>query len=452
MAPLNGESVGVGMPVIVSFDVAVKDKATIEKHLKVTSTPKQPGAWHWLSDNEVHWRPKNYWRAGTDVSVDVDVNSVPAGAGIFGQEDRHVEFHVGNANIYKVNAQTHQMQVFSNGKLLRTIPITTGKPGFTTRSGVKVIIEKFRQKRMNSETVGIAQSDPEYYDIDDVEYAMRVTYSGEFIHAAPWSVGSQGYANVSHGCTGMSTANAGWLYNMTQRGDVVEYTGTDRPMEFTNGYGDWNEDFATYAKGSALSLARPRGSRAAVTLARSARSKPCLAHRWSRRAWRSGDPGTVWAARNRAWLTADPYRPQNERRPPPGSGGGRRCVRSATAGLVVRVVVMTAAATRARTGPCGLVVSAPEGDVVGVAQGVVVELVTGCRVVEAGLELVLVLGVVTRLLELLPGRLLDVVGEHRRRQLGADAVEPSTDPTLGRDAVLVDTAAGRERPRPARAR
>ena len=106
---------------------------------------------------------------------------------------------------------------------------------------------------MNSETVGIAQNDPEYYDIDDVEYAMRVTYSGEFIHAAPWSVGSQGYANVSHGCTGMSTANAGWLYNMTQRGDVVEYTGTDRPMEFTNGYGDWNEDFATYAKGSALS-------------------------------------------------------------------------------------------------------------------------------------------------------------------------------------------------------
>ncbi len=253
VAPLNGESVGVGMPVIVSFDIAVQDKANIEKHLKVTSTPKQPGAWHWISDNEVHWRPKNYWRAGTDVSVDVDVNSVPAGAGIFGQEDRHVEFHVGNANIYKVNAQTHQMQVFSNGKLLRTIPITTGKPGFTTRSGVKVIIEKFREKRMNSETVGIAQNDPEYYDIDDVEYAMRVTYSGEFIHAAPWSVGSQGYANVSHGCTGMSTANAGWLYNMTQRGDVVEYTGTDRPMEFTNGYGDWNEDFATYAKGSALS-------------------------------------------------------------------------------------------------------------------------------------------------------------------------------------------------------
>jgi lipoprotein-anchoring transpeptidase ErfK/SrfK len=242
----------VGMPVIVTFDVAVTDKANIEKHLNVTSTPKQPGAWHWISDHEVHWRPKSYWRAGTEVAVDVEINSVPAGAGIFGQEDRHVEFHVGSANIYKVNAQTHQMQVFSDGKLLRTIPITTGKPGFTTRSGVKVIIEKFRRHRMNSETIGIGKNNPEYYDLDNVEYAMRVTYSGEFVHAAPWSVGSQGYANVSHGCTGMSTSNAGWLYSISKRGDVVEYTGTDRQMEFTNGYGDWNESFATYAKGSAL--------------------------------------------------------------------------------------------------------------------------------------------------------------------------------------------------------
>ena len=164
-----------------------------------------------------------------------------------------MEFHVGSANIYKVNARTHQMQVFSDGRLLRTIPITTGEqPKFTTRSGTKVIIEKYRHKRMNSETIGIDPNSADGYDLDDVEYAMRVTYSGEFVHSAPWSVGDQGYANVSHGCTGMSTSNAGWLYSMSKRGDVVEYTGTDRQMEFTNGYGDWNESFATYAKGSAL--------------------------------------------------------------------------------------------------------------------------------------------------------------------------------------------------------
>lgn len=252
VAPLPGETVGVGMPVIVTFDLAVRDKAAFERQMTVTSVPAQRGSWYWISDHEAHWRPARYWRAGTDVSVDVDVNGVPAGGGVYGQESRRVQFRVGDAVVSRVNAQTHQMRTFVNGRLVRTTPITTGKPGFTTRSGVKVIIEKFRAKRMNSETVGISASDPEAYDIDNVEYAMRVTYSGEFVHAAPWSVGYQGYANVSHGCTGMSTDNAAWLYSISKRGDVVEYTGTDRPMTLTNGYGDWNLPFAAYSKGSAL--------------------------------------------------------------------------------------------------------------------------------------------------------------------------------------------------------
>ncbi|WP_139981208.1 L,D-transpeptidase [Nocardioides litoris] len=252
VAPLDGETVGVGMPVIVTFDVAVTDRAEFERHMTVTSQPAQEGSWYWLNGNEAHWRPKSYWRPGTEVSVDVDVNGVDAGDGIYGQEDRDVDFTVGDAHIYQVDAKTHQMKVFSNGKLLRTIPITTGKPGFTTRSGTKVIIEKFDSKRMNSETVGIPQGSSEAYDIDNVQWAMRLTYSGEFIHAAPWSVGSQGNANVSHGCTGLSTENAKWLYDMSRRGDVVEYTGTDREMTFDNGYGDWNTSFADYRTHSAL--------------------------------------------------------------------------------------------------------------------------------------------------------------------------------------------------------
>ena len=252
VAPLQGETVGVGMPVIVTFDLPVTDKASFEKHMTVSSTPQQAGSWRWISDTEAHWRPRHYWQAGTKVSVDVDINGVAAGGGIYGQEDRDVDFTVGDAHVYKVNARTHQMRVLSNGKLLRTIPITTGKPGFTTRSGVKVIIEKFAQKRMNSETVGIPRNSAEAYDIDDVKWAMRLTYSGEFIHAAPWSVGSQGHANVSHGCTGMSTDNAAWLYSMTRRGDVVEYVGTDRAMEPDNGYGDWNVAWQDYRAGSAL--------------------------------------------------------------------------------------------------------------------------------------------------------------------------------------------------------
>ena len=253
IAPLDGETVGVGMPVVVTFDVPVTDKALFEKHMHVTSTPAQRGSWYWMSDQEAHFRPVSYWKAGTKVSVDLDINSLPAGNGIYGQESRQMSFDIGDAHVSKVNAQTHQMQVFSNGTLLRTLPITTGKPGFVTRSGTKVIIEKFDKKRMNSETVGINRNSPDAYDIDDVQWAMRVTYSGEFIHAAPWSVGSQGYANVSHGCTGLSTADAGWLYAMSRRGDVVEYTGTDRQMTLENGYGDWNLSFPDYKSGSALS-------------------------------------------------------------------------------------------------------------------------------------------------------------------------------------------------------
>ncbi len=253
VAPLAGETVGVGMPVIVTFDLPVQDQALFERHMAVTSAPQQAGSWHWLTDQEVHWRPNRYWRAGTAVTVDVDVNSLPAGNGIYGQESRRIEFAVGDAVISKVNASTHQMRTFVNGKLAKTTPITTGKPGFTTRSGVKVIMEKFRVKRMSSETIGIAHNAPEGYDIGDVEYAMRVTYSGEFLHAAPWSVGSQGSANVSHGCTGMSTANAKWIYDISKRGDVVEYSGTDRGMSLTNGFGDWNLSAEDYAAGSALS-------------------------------------------------------------------------------------------------------------------------------------------------------------------------------------------------------
>jgi lipoprotein-anchoring transpeptidase ErfK/SrfK len=251
VAPLPGETVGVGMPVILTFDVPVTDRANIEKHLHVTSSPQQPGTWHWLSDTEVHYRPKTYWKAGTQVDVNVDINGVDAGNGIYGQEDRDVQFQIGDAHIYKVDTRTDQMKVFSNGKLLRTLPITTGQqPKYTTRSGIKVIIEKFDRKDMNSETVGITGADA--YNIKGVQWAMRVTYSGEFVHAAPWSVGYQGHANVSHGCTGMSTANAYWLYHMTNVGDVVQYTGTTKPMELTNGYGDWNESFSTYRHGSAL--------------------------------------------------------------------------------------------------------------------------------------------------------------------------------------------------------
>jgi lipoprotein-anchoring transpeptidase ErfK/SrfK len=251
IAPLEGETVGVGMPVIVQFDVAVTDHASIEKHLSVETSPRQIGAWHWISDHEVHWRPKRYWKPDTEVTVNADINSVPAGNGIYGQLSRSTSFTIGDSVVSKVDIDAHEMKVYVNGDLARTMPISAGKPGFITRSGTKVIIEKIRHKTMDAATIGISKDDPEYYNLD-VEYAMRVTYSGEFLHAAPWSSGSQGIANVSHGCVGMSMEDAAWLFDITKRGDVVEVTGSDRYMTLTNGYGDWNASFADYKQGSAL--------------------------------------------------------------------------------------------------------------------------------------------------------------------------------------------------------
>jgi lipoprotein-anchoring transpeptidase ErfK/SrfK len=252
IAPLQGETVGVGMPVIIQFDVPVTNRASIERHLSVSSSPKVVGSWHWISDNEVHWRPKHYWASGTKVTVHADINSVPAGNGIYGQEDRSASFVVGDSVIDKINIRTDEMQVWVNGKLARTIPITGGKPGWETRSGTKLIIEKSETKRMDAATVGIEPDDPEYYNIPDVRFAMRVTYSGEFLHAAPWSVADQGVDNVSHGCVGMSTSNAEWLFGISHRGDPVQVRGTNRPLEPGNGWTDWDVSFKEYKQGSAL--------------------------------------------------------------------------------------------------------------------------------------------------------------------------------------------------------
>ena len=252
IAPLDGETVGVGMPVVVSFDLPVTDRALFEMHMDVTSTPAQQGSWYWLSDREAHWRPVTYWKAGTDVSVDLDINSLPAGNGIYGQESRSIDFHIGDSVVSRVDVRAHTMRTFVNGELARTMPISAGKAGWETRSGTKVVIEKFRRKRMDAATIGVDESDPDYYNLANVQYALRVTFSGEFIHAAPWSVGSQGSANVSHGCVGMSLADAQWLYDRTSRGDVVEVTGSARQMTLGNGYGDWNLTPKAWRKGSAL--------------------------------------------------------------------------------------------------------------------------------------------------------------------------------------------------------
>jgi lipoprotein-anchoring transpeptidase ErfK/SrfK len=249
VTPSDGWNVGVGMPVVVNFSKSVKNRAAVLKGLTVSSTPAVEGGWRWFSSQQVQWRPKNYWPSGTKVTVTSALKNVEAAPGVWGKSaTRTTNFTVGSSMISTVDVNRHTLTVRKDGKVIRVIPVTTGKNGYNTRNGIKVIMSRESSRRMDAETTGIKKTDPEYYDVK-VKWAMRLTNSGEFFHAAPWSVRSQGHANVSHGCTGMSTANAQWLFNNSKVGDVAVFVGSKRPLEWGNGLTAWDMSYSRWLAG-----------------------------------------------------------------------------------------------------------------------------------------------------------------------------------------------------------
>jgi lipoprotein-anchoring transpeptidase ErfK/SrfK len=252
----SGQTVGVGAPVSIQFDSAVTDakyRAQVEKLVKVTTTPAQKGAWGWLDNRQLMWRPAKYWVPGTKVSVSAPLTGVQTGKDKWVANDDSASFSIGSSMISYVNIKTHQMKVTQGGQVVRTIPVSTGKPGklTETRSGTKVIIRKEGEVTMDSTTIGIPKGNPNYYKID-TQWNLRVTWTGEFLHSAPWSVGAQGSTNVSHGCTNLSPANAKWMYNNSKVGDVVVFTGSSRVFQPTEGIGVWQYSFSQWQKQSAL--------------------------------------------------------------------------------------------------------------------------------------------------------------------------------------------------------
>lgn len=247
--PDAGTTVGSGTPITVTFDHPIKNKADVERALVVHTPTPMLGAWSWNSDRSAEFRPRKYWPGNADITVDLNLKGIQADKGVFGKENRSTTFHTGQQLVVKVDAIKHAARVYIDGKKVRTMPITTGKAGFETRSGTVLIVSKERTRIMDAATGGTSKNDPEYYRLE-VEYAMRITYSGEFLHAAPWSVGSQGFANVSHGCIGMSTANAAWLYSQVIPGDPVEITGTPIPQNLGNGITAWTETWDEWLAGS----------------------------------------------------------------------------------------------------------------------------------------------------------------------------------------------------------
>ncbi len=252
ISPRHGARVGVGMPVLVRFSAPVAEefRGTVQRALTVTSTPAVEGAWSWASDTRVEYRPKEFWPPRTKVAVSADLAGVQAGQNTWGAQDKEVQFTIGRSVVSVVDVAAHQMTVTIDGTLARSIPVTTGKDGFLTRGGTRVISELLAETRMDAASTGVTPEDPEYYNLD-VRYAMRMTNSGEFLHAAPWSVESQGVENVSHGCVGMSLADARWLFERSRVGDIVTIVNSTRELEPGNGLTQWNTAWEDWVAGSA---------------------------------------------------------------------------------------------------------------------------------------------------------------------------------------------------------
>jgi lipoprotein-anchoring transpeptidase ErfK/SrfK len=250
--PLDGETVGVGLPIGVWFNEPVADRAAVERRLEVTSSKPVTGAWHWFTDTEVHYRPRDYWPSGAKVTLNARLAGTDAGDGVWGVADRTIRFRIGERHVSVVDVRTHRMKVVSGGRTLRVLPVSTGRERYPTTNGVHFVIEKTPVKLMDSSTVGIPRNSPGGY-YQRVAWSVRISNSGEFVHAAPWSTGSQGRANVSHGCINLSTANAAWYYRLTRRGDVVEVRGSPKRPGDSFGVADWNMSWRAWRAGSALS-------------------------------------------------------------------------------------------------------------------------------------------------------------------------------------------------------
>nr|WP_209636688.1 Ig-like domain-containing protein [Kibdelosporangium banguiense] len=243
--------VGVGQPIVVKFDKDITDKAAAEKALTVTSTPSQPGGWYWLSKREVHYRPQNYWQAGTTIKVHAGVYGVDLGGGVFGQTDRDLTLKVHDAWVAKADGNTAQMQIFQNGNLVKTMPISMGKDATPTHLGAHVISDKQRDYTMDSCTYGVCSGPQAYKSLE--HFAERISNDGEFVHENPNSVGAQGNSNVSHGCINLNAANAEWFFNHFGLGDVVEVTNSGGPqLPVWDTYGDWAVSWADWQAGSAV--------------------------------------------------------------------------------------------------------------------------------------------------------------------------------------------------------
>ncbi|MFB6395501.1 Ig-like domain-containing protein [Polymorphospora lycopeni] len=246
----DNQVVGIAMPLILRFSRAIPEdyRDDVQRRLTVRTEPAQEGIWNWASPTEVRFRPKEYWQANTKLFYKAQTGGLPMGDGWYGRADLTIDAKVGAAVEMVVDNASKKMTVTKDGAVIKTIPISLGKQSTPSSSGTMVVMEKLKETVFDT----FDELGPEEGYRTDIEYAQRLTWGGEFIHAAPWSVADQGRRNVSHGCVNMSNENASWLFNQTRVGDPVTVKGTERKLQLGNGWTDWNVSWDEYVKGSAL--------------------------------------------------------------------------------------------------------------------------------------------------------------------------------------------------------
>jgi lipoprotein-anchoring transpeptidase ErfK/SrfK len=248
--PEDGSTVGVGMPFSLRFTRGITEPKAVEKAIEIKTEPAVEVAGHWFGNDRLDFRPEHYWKAGTKVTVKLNLDGVEGRPGVYGKQSKTVSFTIGRNQVSVVDAKKHTMKVMREGKVIKTIPITAGAPGTETWNGQMVISEKHKVTRMNGATVGFTDSDGKgEYDIPDVPHAIRLTTSGTFLHGNYWSGGAFGNYNASHGCIGLRDVRGGydggtpaaWFYNRSMIGDVVIVKNSrDRTVAPDNGLNGWN--------------------------------------------------------------------------------------------------------------------------------------------------------------------------------------------------------------------
>ncbi|MDK1344017.1 Ig-like domain-containing protein [Streptomyces sp. 378] len=251
--PEDGSKVGVGMPFSIRFSRGITHPEDVEKAIRIKTEPAVDVEGHWFGNDRLDFRPEKYWKPGTKVTVDLNLDGVEGRNGVYGEQDKTVEFTIGRNQVSVVDAKKLTMKVMRDGKVIKTIPVTTGKPGMETWNGQMVISEMLTVTRMNGETVGYGGE----YDIKDVPHAIRLTTSGTFLHGNYWAGGAFGNYNASHGCIGLRDVRGGWdkkvpaawFFNHSMIGDVVVVKNSeDRIVDPDNGLNGWNMSWEKWKK------------------------------------------------------------------------------------------------------------------------------------------------------------------------------------------------------------